>query len=124
MAKSGPTRSALARPCDTEMWRALRRRGVAAMVAARATRRYTPAEYLALEQQAEWKHEYIDGCIVAMSCASLEHDRIAGDVYGELRGMLRGGPCDVFSSDVRVGNAITGRYTYPDVSVACGELLV
>ena len=56
-----------------------------------------------------------------MAGASPEHDHIAGDVYGELRTMLRGGPCDVFSSDVRVGNAATGHDTYPDVSVVCGE---
>ncbi len=91
------------------------------MVAAKATRQYTPAEYLALERQADYKNEYIDGYIVAMSGVTSHHDRIALDVCGELREQLRDGPCNIFSSAMRVRNLVTGRYTYSDASVVCGE---
>lgn len=91
------------------------------MVAETTARRYTPEEYLALERQAGCKSEYIDGDIVAMSGASRHHDRISGDVYGELREQLRDGPCDIFTSDMRVKSLINDRYTYPDVTVICGE---
>src|SRR5947209_14288198 len=91
------------------------------MVATKTMRRYTPEEYLALERRAEWKHEYIDGCIVAMPGVSRNHDRIARAVLVLLDEQSRDGSCEAFTSDVRVGNAATGRYTYPDVSVVCGE---
>ncbi|MHB8575631.1 MAG: Uma2 family endonuclease [Dehalococcoidia bacterium] len=91
------------------------------MVAEKVTRRFTPAEYLAIERRAETKSEYIDGCIVAMSGGSKEHARIAVEVLIALHTQLGDGPCELFNSDIRVGNAVTGRYTYPDLSVVCGE---
>lgn len=91
------------------------------MVAAKSTRRYTPEEYLALERRAEYKSEYIDGVIVAMSGVSRHHDRISLDVLVSLNVQLRDGPCDIFTSAMRVKNLVSGRYTYPDVSVVCGE---
>jgi Uma2 family endonuclease len=90
------------------------------MVAARVQQRYTPEEYLALERNAETKSEYIDGCIVAMAGGSKRHSRIAFDVAKSLDRQLADGPCEVHGSDLRVENAATGRYTYPDVSVLCG----
>ncbi len=91
------------------------------MIAARAIRRYTPAEYLALERAAEYKSEYIDGHIVAMSGVTRQYDRIAGDTFASLHAQLGDGPCEIFSSDPRVTSVVTGRYTYPDVSVVCGD---
>ncbi len=95
--------------------------GATHMVAEKAVRHFTASEYLMLERAAEYKNEYIDGDIVAMSGVTRQHDRIAGDVFGELRAQLRDEPCDVFTSDMRVKNLVTGRYTYPDASVVCGE---
>lgn len=92
------------------------------MVAARVeARRYTAEEYLAIERAAEIKSEYIDGNIVAMSGATREHDRIKNDATTALNIQLMGKPCETFTSDVRVKSLKTGRYTYPDVSVVCGE---
>ncbi len=45
-------------------------------------RRYTPEEYLALERTAEYKNEYVNGRIYAMTGASREHNLIAGNVFG------------------------------------------
>jgi Uma2 family endonuclease len=82
---------------------------------------YTPEEYLILEEKAQYKSEYHQGEIVAMAGASLEHNRIAGNVYAALHNALRATPCDVFMSDLRVLIASENRYTYPDVMVICGE---
>lgn len=43
---------------------------------------YTLEEYLAFEEQAETKHKYHQGHIVAMTGASINHNRIALDVGG------------------------------------------
>lgn len=84
---------------------------------------YTPAEYLARERVAETKSEYRYGRIVAMTGASLNHNRIALNLGGELRQQLRGSPCEAFTNDLRVRVSQTGLYTYPDVAVTCGEIL-
>src|SRR5204863_9107533 len=78
-------------------------------------------QYLALEREAEYKSEYINGQIYAMSGASKEHVTIAVNLTGELYTQLKGKPCSVYTSDMRVKVSPTGMYTYPDVSVVCGE---
>jgi Uma2 family endonuclease len=82
---------------------------------------YTPEEYLALERHAEFKSEYIDGRIVAMTGASAPHNRIAGSVHAELRARFRNGPCEAFIGDMRVQVGEGRRYTYPDVVAVSGE---
>jgi Uma2 family endonuclease len=90
-------------------------------MATAALNHYTPEEYLALERHAEFKSEYLDGRIVAMTGASAVHNRLAGAVYAELRTRLRGTPCETFISDVRVQIGAGRRFTYPDVVAVCGE---
>ena len=81
----------------------------------------TAADYLALERQAETKSEYWNGGIYAMSGASRNHNRITINLGAMLHARLRGKPCEPFVSDMRVKVSPTGLYTYPDVSVVCGE---
>jgi Uma2 family endonuclease len=81
---------------------------------------YTPEEYLALERHAEFKSEYIDGRIVAMTGASSSHAFIAGNIHAELRARLRGGPCRAWANDMRVQIQGGRRYAYPDVVAFCG----
>jgi len=82
----------------------------------------TPEEYLALEEKAEYKSEYYQGEIFAMSGASFNHNVIAGNCYAGIHQIFRGRNCTVFNSDMRVLVRENGLYTYPDVSVICGEI--
>ena len=91
------------------------------MATAPATPRLTPEEYLALERRAEFKSEYDSGYLNAMSGASREHNLIAGNTHRELSTQLRGRPCESYISDMRVRANATGLFSYPDVSVVCGE---
>lgn len=81
----------------------------------------TPEEYLALEQESESKHEYLNGEIYAMTGASRQHNIITLNVGTSLRIQARGKPCQVYPSDMRVKVRKTTLYTYPDVSVVCGK---
>ena len=81
----------------------------------------TVDEYLAFEGAATGKHGLIDGVVVAMSGASLAHNRVVGDVAASLIDQLRGGPCEAFFGDMRVKVEALDQYTYPDVVVVCGE---
>ena len=80
------------------------------------------AEYLEQEQASDIKHELLNGEIFAMAGGTPEHGRLSSKVTGALLAELRGRPCEVFSSDVRVRVLATGLATYPDVSVVCGHL--
>ncbi len=81
---------------------------------------YTPEQYLELERQAEYKSEYYAGEIFAMAGGSPEHSLIAANVIAGLHPQLLGKPCRVYNSDLRV-RTTEELYTYPDVTVVCGE---
>jgi Uma2 family endonuclease len=81
----------------------------------------TPVEYLAFERaQTDAKHEYLNGEIMMMAGASLEHNRIVSNLVAALHAQMHGRSCDVFSSDMRVHISATGLYTYPDIAALCG----
>src|ERR671912_1585699 len=83
----------------------------------------TPEEYLELERKSEIKHAYFDGEMFAMVGASRRRNLIAANVIRLLGNQLLDSPCNVYPSDMRVKVVATGKYTYPDVVVACEEEL-
>lgn len=87
----------------------------------RKRKKITEAQYLAMERAAETKNEFLDGEIYAMTGASQRHNLVAGSTFASLYTQLRGRPCRVYPSDMRVKVAATGLYTYPDISVVCGR---
>ena len=96
------------------------------MAASAAQTRLTPEEYIAFERKAlpdseVIRHEYVNGELIAMSGASRAHNLIAGNIFGELRTLLRGSDCETYMSDMRVSTPTTASYFYPDVVVVCEE---
>lgn len=83
---------------------------------------YTPAEYFALEAETAEKYEYYRGEIVAMAGASVNHNRIVGNIFSSLRNAVESKPCEAFFGDVRVWIEARDFFVYPDVMVVCGEL--
>jgi Uma2 family endonuclease len=82
----------------------------------------SPEEYLAAERRAEFKSEYVEGVVYAMSGASVPHNLIVANLIITLGSQLRGGPCRVFPSDLKVHVPFGRNYFYPDVSIVCGEI--
>lgn len=80
---------------------------------------FTPEAYFAWEAHQLEKHELIEGKVYAMSGGSQNHSAIAINLLLILRSHLRGGPCRVFNSDLKVNLLNTANYTYPDLSVTC-----
>ncbi|HET7461100.1 MAG TPA: Uma2 family endonuclease [Longimicrobium sp.] len=89
-------------------------------MSSRADRLYTADEYLALERASDHKSEFVNGRIYAMTGGSIPHYVIAGNIFGELRNRLRGGPCRAFFEGVRLKVSQPGMYTYADVMAICG----
>lgn len=82
--------------------------------------RHSFAEYLEVEEATSGKHEYLDGQIFAMAGGSPEHSALIASVVAQLSAQVRGGPCRVHASELRIRVASTGLATYPDASVICG----
>jgi len=91
------------------------------MVSQKRERLFTETEYLLIESQAAFKSEYINGRIYAMSGGTPWHSQIAANIITEVKNRLKGKPCLVFTSDLRVKVRATGLLTYPDVTIVCGE---
>lgn len=81
----------------------------------------TPEDYLLLEQVAQSRSEFSNGEIYAMAGASRTHNKIAMNIASYLHGLMRGKPCEVYQSDMRVSPHASAYY-YPDVVVACQKI--
>jgi Uma2 family endonuclease len=79
--------------------------------------------YLEMENAALEKHEYYKGEVFAMSGAKVPHNRITSNLLGELKNKLKGKKCQPFGSDMRVHIQSNTLFTYPDISIFCGEIV-
>ena len=85
--------------------------------------KFTEEQYLALDRAAEFKSEYFDGEMFAMSGGPMQRARVRRNLTTHLSNALYGMQCEAFGSDFRV-RVSSRMYTYPDVSVVCGKPLL
>ncbi|HEY8972036.1 MAG TPA: Uma2 family endonuclease [Puia sp.] len=78
-------------------------------------------EYLEWETDQPERHEYYQGEVFEMVGPKLPHARITNNTTFELMLRLKGGGCQVFSTDLRLHIPKNTLFTYPDISVVCGE---
>jgi len=86
----------------------------------RRERRATYADYLAVEQNSDHRHELVDGVIVAMAGGSAEHNAIAGRFALSI-GMRLQGECRYYTPDQRFWIAAHVRARYADGAIICGR---
>jgi Uma2 family endonuclease len=81
------------------------------------------ADYLAGEQEADVKHEYLGGLIHAMAGGNNRHSAISSNAVAALAARLRGKPCQTFNSDAKVRIELSDhtRFYYPDAMVVCNR---
>lgn len=82
-------------------------------------RRMTAAEFLAWEQTQPVRHEFVRGEIFMMTGGVDRNNTVAGNLYIALREQLRGSPCRVYASDVKLRVEAADCYFYPDLMVTC-----
>ena len=78
-------------------------------------------EYLEAERKAVEKHELINGKIITMQGASLKHNKIVANLIIGIGSFLKGKPCDVYPSDLRVNVPSTNSFMYPDLTIVCDK---
>lgn len=81
----------------------------------------SPSEFLVWERKQEYKHEYVNGEVLAMSGASFNHNRIASNIIISIGSFLKNKSCDIFGSDLRVSVKFKNSYFYPDAIILCNE---
>jgi Uma2 family endonuclease len=74
-------------------------------------------EYLASELVRNIKHQLIDGQIYAVTGASVNHARIAGNILAEFGAHLKNSTCEPLGSNIKI--KVGSNFFYPDVMVVC-----
>ena len=77
--------------------------------------------YLEMEYASPEKHEYYKGEIFAMSGAKMPHNEISSNLMTSIGSKLKGKRCKPYGSDLRVHIESNTLFTYPDLSIICGE---
>jgi Uma2 family endonuclease len=85
--------------------------------------KFTVEEYLEFEKSNTEKHEFYRGEIFLMSGAGARHNVIFSNFFRELATKLKGEPCKPYGSDLRIHVAQNTLFTYPDISVICGDIV-
>jgi Uma2 family endonuclease len=62
----------------------------------------------------------MDGVVYALAGSSTRHNLIVANIIITLGGQLKGRPCRVYPSDLKVSVPNSKRFFYPDASVVCG----
>jgi Uma2 family endonuclease len=77
--------------------------------------------YLALERESDERHEYIAGEVFAMAGGTETHALIIGNLIAALHSPTRRRGCRIYPGDVRIAISAIDIYTFPDVSLVCGQ---
>jgi Uma2 family endonuclease len=83
----------------------------------------TVEDYLAAEERSDVRHEYLGGLVYAMAGETRDHNQILQNIAFPLRQHLKGGPCQLYMSDIRVNFSLKTDeyYYYPDIIVTCDK---
>jgi Uma2 family endonuclease len=84
--------------------------------------RVSPEDYLEQEVKAEFRSEYRNGEVIPMPGGTPNHNRIAGNFYGNFNKHFEEEPYEAFITDVRLWIPSHKLFTYSDVLVIEGEL--
>jgi Uma2 family endonuclease len=85
--------------------------------------KFTAEEYLQFEKQSGEKHEFYHGEIFAMAGAGPRHNKIFSSLFLSIGLRLKGKPCQPYGSDLRIYIPENSLYTYPDISIICGDII-
>jgi Uma2 family endonuclease len=80
-------------------------------------KRMTLEQFLAWEDRQELRYEFDGFQPIAMTGGTRVHAAIQVNIIVSLTGRLRGKPCRVFGSELKI--AVAGRIRYPDAFVVC-----
>lgn len=87
-------------------------------------KKFTLEEYFLFEKDSVEKHEFYKGEIFSMAGAGARHNIIFKNVFIALGIGLKGKSCQPYGSDLRIHIPENSLFTYPDISIICGEIIL
>lgn len=82
---------------------------------------YSPIEYLALEENAEVRYEFINGKILPMAGGTTQHNELVTNLCLCLKPQMRKRGGKVYTENVKLRIPDFNVFTYPDVMIIAGE---
>jgi Uma2 family endonuclease len=81
-------------------------------------------EYLVQEELADFKSEYYNGEVLAMSGGTVNHSLISTNITSLIKFSLKnkGKKCKVFNSDMKIDIPRSNSYVYADGMAVCGDI--
>ena len=83
----------------------------------------TIEEYLHFEKAGDLKHEYYRGDVFAMAGTKPHHNVISKNLVRDIATALCGKSCQPYGSDMRIHIPENTLFTYPDISIICGDIV-
>jgi len=90
-------------------------------VSSRIGQRLSHDAYFQREQQDDCRYEYLAGELFAMAGGSESHALISMNTGTTLSLSLRGRPCRVYGSDMKLRIDVLDKFCYPDLMVLCEQ---
>ena len=84
-------------------------------------RKYTFAEYMAMEETSAEKHDFYHGEIFAMAGATANHHQLCQNINAVLISEFKNKGCFISIEGVRLELVEENFYLYPDVFLTCDE---
>jgi len=79
-------------------------------------------EYIQHERESDTKYDYHNGDIYALAGGTLNHTKLCGNIYAELRSKLKNLDCNPYTSEAKLSIEKKNTFVYPDSIVICGEI--
>ncbi len=92
-------------------------------IVAYGKQKFSIEEYLEMENASPEKHEYYKGEIIERALCNVRHNRITGNLFGNIMLHLKRKSFHVFGSNQRLHVQANTFFTYPDISIVCGEVI-
>ncbi|MBO5366225.1 MAG: Uma2 family endonuclease [Peptococcaceae bacterium] len=90
------------------------------MNVAKPLKLYTLEEFEQMAREDGWNYELIDGLVMMSPRPSLEHQSISGNIYFELRNILKGSNCNPIQE---IDLVVDKNNLIPDLAVICNDEL-
>lgn len=87
-------------------------------------KKLTMEEYLQFERESVQKHEFYNGEVFSMAGAGRRHNKIFSNIFTAVGISLKGKSCQPYGSDMRIHIPENSLFTYPDISIICGDILL
>jgi Uma2 family endonuclease len=84
--------------------------------------RYTINDYLEIERSTGNRYEFHDGELFEVEGASLNHNWIVSNTFGDVAAFLKNKECKAFTSQLKVFAKSQNSITYPDLVIVCGDV--